>query len=82
MDYELQCEPEFIQKECSSGHSKLYTLQCRNDITPGGGGQVYRLARRLASHFTTVRTRRQVLPQHEARYRRPRRTNHRSQERL
>lgn len=34
--------------------------QCRNDITPGGGGQVYRLARRLASHFTTVRTRRQV----------------------
>lgn len=63
-------------------YSKLYTLQCRNDITAGGGGLVYRLARRLVSHFTTVRTRRQVLPQHEARYRRPRRTNHRSQERL
>lgn len=63
--------------------SKQYIYrECRNDITAGGGGQVYRLARRLAWHFTSVRTRRQVLPQHEARYRRPRSTNHRGQERL
>lgn len=53
-----------------------------SDITSGGGGQVYRLARRLPSHITTVRTRRQELPQHEARHHHHRRPDHRSQERF